>query len=185
MAPTWIVGTDGKRATYTTNSDGTLKWSRNASADTKRIGNAMAKSEEGLKQLNTLKDSSVATSLKIDKTEMPNRWGVSNTTWDAKGNAIKSEIIIYEANLKQFVTDVNVSGCSNTKDEQTAEYVKAAQNNDLDSIVAADAGHEIVHSTDKKNLKERYENLKQNKKNDVEMEPERVETKIIKQLNEK
>ncbi len=65
------------------------------------------------------------------------------------------------------------------------EYVKAAQNNDLDSMIAADAGHETFHSTDKKNLKDRYENLKQNKKNDVEAEPERVETQIIKQLNEK
>lgn len=83
------------------------------------------------------------------------------------------------------MADVNVSGCTNTKDEQTKEYVQAAQNNDLDSMIAADAGHEIVHSTDKKNLKERYENLKQNKKNDVEAEPERVETQIIKQLNKK
>jgi hypothetical protein len=31
----------------------------------------------------------------------------------------------------------------------------------------------------------RYENIKQNKKNDVEAEPERVEIKILKQLNEK
>ena len=184
MAPTWIVGTDGKKATYSQNKDGTLTWSKNASKDTQRIGNALAKSEEGLKQLKNANDTSVATSFKIDKTNMPNKWGVSNTTWDANGKAIKSEIIVYETNLQQFMTDVNVSGCTNTNNEQAKEYVEAAQNNDLDSMIAADAGHEIVHSTDKKNLKERYDNIKKNKKNDVEAEPERVETQIIKQLNE-
>lgn len=180
----WIEGQDGKKVTYTVNSNGTLNWSKNATADTQRIGNAMAKSEEGLKQLNALKDSKVATSLKIEKTEMPKgKWGNSSTKFDSKGNATKSEITVYEANLKQFMTDVNVSGCTETSNLQTKEYIIAAQRNDLDSMIAADAGHEAVHSSDKTNLKERYENAKQNKNNDVEAEPERIETIILQQLN--
>ena len=114
---------------------------------------------------------------------MPNKWGVSNTTFDSKGTALKSDIIIYEANLKQFMTDVNVSGCTVTADLQAQEYVKASQNNDLDSMIAAVAGHESVHSTDDKNLKQRYENFKYNKNHHVEAEPERIETIILLQLN--
>jgi beta-mannanase len=108
---------------------------------------------------------------------------ISDWKFDSKGNATKSEITVYEANLKQFMTDVNVSGCTETSNLQTKEYIIAAQRNDLDSMIAADAGHEAVHSSDKTNLKERYENAKQNKNNDVEAEPERIETIILQQLN--
>ncbi len=43
----WIVGTDGKKVTYT---DG--KWSENASADAQRVGNAMLRTETGTERLN-------------------------------------------------------------------------------------------------------------------------------------
>ncbi|OMP74654.1 RHS repeat domain-containing protein [[Flexibacter] sp. ATCC 35208] len=44
MAPEWIVGTDGKKVSYTRKEEGTLVWSKNASEDVKRVGNAMNQS---------------------------------------------------------------------------------------------------------------------------------------------
>ncbi len=44
MAPTWIEGTDGKKVTYKENKNGTVTWSKNASADVQKIGNALLKS---------------------------------------------------------------------------------------------------------------------------------------------
>lgn len=41
MAPEWIVGTDGKRVSYSVNQNGIVSWSKNASGDTKTYGNAL------------------------------------------------------------------------------------------------------------------------------------------------
>jgi hypothetical protein len=65
-APDWIVGTDGKPVTHTLNSDNSVKWSSNASADTQRIGNAMAKTDIGLQTLGNLENTSFAVTLKVD-----------------------------------------------------------------------------------------------------------------------
>jgi RHS repeat-associated protein len=62
-----IVGTDGKAVDYKINKDGTVSWSANASADTKRLGNQMVKSDIGRQTLSNMKDSKLPTTMKIDQ----------------------------------------------------------------------------------------------------------------------
>lgn len=66
MSANTIFGTDGKRVDYTTNNDGTLSWSVNASEDTKRVGNEMAKSQEGMTELNAMRDDKTQITIKVD-----------------------------------------------------------------------------------------------------------------------
>ena len=194
-APQWIIGTDGKKVTHTVNSDGSLKWSRNASADTQRIGNAMARSAEGLTQLKAYDNAKHAVSLSIDSKIFADRWGntTKSYTWDSKTKTFvvnKADVTIYEVNLKQFITDVNVSNCNvpNKNDtpegiEQAQEYINAAKNNDLDAMIGAVGGHEAVHATNPTNIKQSIENQKLGKRNDVEKAPEKSETTILKEIN--
>ena len=184
-----IVDPKGNKVTYSVNKDGSLKWSKNATLDIKRIGNAMARSTEGLGNLNLMQSAKHKVYLNIDSKSMPTDvWGLAlkSFSWDNKtktGEVTKVVVTIYEANLKQFMADVNVSNCTFPNDEQTQEYVKAAKNNDLEAIIAADAGHEAVHAADKNNIKQSIENFKLNKNYDVEKVPEASETKILKEIN--
>jgi RHS repeat-associated protein len=66
MAPEWIVGTDGKKVTHTTDKAGNIVWSKNASADVKTIGNALNQTETGKAALKSLDDSKNAITLKTD-----------------------------------------------------------------------------------------------------------------------
>ena len=66
MAPTWILGGDGKTAaTHKVNADGRITW-KNATADTQKIGNAMAKTDAGLNALSSLETSKVQVTMKLD-----------------------------------------------------------------------------------------------------------------------
>ena len=43
----YVIGSDGKPVTYTQGKNGQIKWSSNATADVKKIGEAMLKTEKG------------------------------------------------------------------------------------------------------------------------------------------
>nr|WP_315248587.1 DUF6443 domain-containing protein [uncultured Flavobacterium sp.] len=188
MGPQWIVGTDGKKVTHTVNSDGSLSWSSNASADTQRVGNALARSETGLGKLNEVSNSHNPTEFIIDKESTPpTRWGRTSAgavTLDKKSGNYSSDCItitLYEANLKQFITEV-ASGRTTTGDNiQAKEYEKAAKANDLEAMIAADAGHEIEHTLDD-NLNKNMANTK-GANNNLEECPEETETIILQEIN--
>jgi hypothetical protein len=67
MAPNWIEGTDGKRVTYTKDKDGNIVWSKNASADVQRAGNAMLQTEQGKEKLDVMMNAKHKISIEIDK----------------------------------------------------------------------------------------------------------------------
>lgn len=189
MGPQWIVGTDGKRVTHTVNNDGSLSWSSNASADTQRVGNALARSQTGLAKLEEVSNSHNPTEFIIDKESKPNKWGATSfgsggMSLDKKSGNYSSECItvtLFEANLKQYVTDI-LGGLSTTTDStQGKEYEKAAKANDLEALIAADAGHEIEHTLDD-NVNKNIANV-QGAKNNLEECPEETETIILQEIN--
>ena len=190
-----IVDPKGHQVNYQINKDGSLKWSKNATADIRRIGNAMARSAEGLERLKSYNDAKHPVYLKIDSKIFADRWGNTdkNYSWNSETKTFvvnKVVVTIYEANLKQFITDVNVSNCNvpNKNDtpeniEQAQGYINAAKNNDLEAMIGAVGGHESVHATDPKNIKQSIENQQLGKDNDLEKAPEKSETIILKEIN--
>ncbi len=68
--PEWIVGSDGKKVTYSTGKDGNLVWSKNASEDVKKVGNALNQTETGRDALKALDDSKSVITIKIDKEQV-------------------------------------------------------------------------------------------------------------------
>ncbi|TDE05214.1 hypothetical protein [Flavobacterium sandaracinum] len=75
MAPTWVLGADGKNAaTSTVNTDGSLTW-KNATADTQRIGNDLNETATGRSQLEKLEKSDIKVSLSISSKDNTERNG--------------------------------------------------------------------------------------------------------------
>jgi hypothetical protein len=183
-----IVDPTGKKVTYSVNKDGSITWSKNATSAIKRIGNAMARSEEGLNQLSSMQSAKHKIYLNIDSKSMPDKWGNTNKTysWNKTNKTYevsKAVITIYEARLKDFADKVNAGG--EALDEQGEQYAKLAKMNDIDGMIAADAGHEAVHATNPTNIKQSIHNKELRTKYDLEKTPEQVESKILQQLIEK
>ncbi len=143
-----IIGTDGKPVTYKINN-GEVSWSKNASADVQRIGNALLYTETGTKMLNHMIDSEVRITLKISNevklgSNGQLRRGDTQITdyvknKDGKYEAKVAKITIYEGSIKKHR-------------EKNAEnnYYKAL--NTDDKAIAGVAAHEAHHATDKENV---------------------------------
>ena len=150
MGPEWIVGTDGKKVTYTTNKDGTINWSKNTSADVKRAGNLMAQTEIGSQELKSLVDSKTAVTIKIDTKTINNDNGTferGNTNYKtlSDGTMVKADITLYEGTIKaqkEYVTDQGQIPVGDKNYE--------TKNLTSDDILGTTATHEATHVTDSK-----------------------------------
>jgi RHS repeat-associated protein len=149
MGPDWIVGTDGKKVTHTTNKDGSTTWSKNASEDVKRVGGLMSQTEVGRKVLNAMSNSDIAISVHVDKTTVNNDNGTftrgkTSYSTNADGKVIAADITIYEATVKaqqEYVTErgeIPVGDKSYNASQLTT-----------DDIVGSVGVHEGTHPTDK------------------------------------
>jgi RHS repeat-associated protein len=180
-----IPGTDGKAVSYTKKSDGTLAWSANASADTQRIGNGLARTVTGMAQLDKARDVAHNVSFKVDTESESNRYGVTiiNLSEDKNGNVkIKSaEITVFEKPFKAFKALVDAG--AEFKDPQAQELAKIS--NDMEGMISATSGHEIDHATDKENAQQSYDNMKKGTSYDTEKKAEATESKIIEELQTK
>ncbi len=162
-APEWIVGTDGKKVTYTKNKDGSITWSSNASDDVKTIGNAMLKTEQGTESLdNWINSTETAYVIKIDRNtpakDAPG-YAESDPSKDSKGNNIikngvyeKVIVIFYDNAIKEWSQD------------ERSRFFGAS----LTEIYGANASHEEGHSRpsqivlDKKHPNEKSQNPSKN-----------------------
>lgn len=186
MGPQWIPGTDGKKVTYNTNSDGTLKWSPNASADTLRIGNAMALTREGSSQLSSMSKSDIKVNLKMSseaKIETKSdgvhyTYGETvqgnlneNDNYGRKVNAdgtygiTEATITVFEGTIKEAIKDgsgLRLEGFG------------------LEEAIGAISGHEKVHGTDKSEINKDLKAQQEGKvSTDREIKPAQVENKIL------
>ncbi|MDE3185691.1 MAG: hypothetical protein KGM16_19945 [Bacteroidota bacterium] len=175
MAPEWIVGTDGKKVTYSTNKNGII-WSKNASKDTREIGNAMLLTPDGKKQLNKLIHSDSKIHLKLSnetkittikdpqtgKEQKDYLFGITipktvfknpDNTYDVK----EQTIIIYKGTITEGIKiDSREKGLS------------------VDEGIGAVAGHESVHAIDKAVINKTYGDKNYN----PETKPIEMENKI-------
>ncbi|WP_374105501.1 RHS repeat domain-containing protein [Chryseobacterium sp. NKUCC03_KSP] len=189
--PEWIVGSDGKAVTYKQNNDGSLTWSKNATADTKRMGNEMAKTSTGLSQLNKYRDASHKVKLTIDNTEKnsPNYAetkfpdGISR---DAKTKDVKVssvEIVVYEATVIESFKELdNAPAGSKFSDENNNELYNLSKKEGMGAVIGALSVHESVHGTNKTNLQQKADQLFDKKVSDREEKPNAIEKKHIDEI---
>lgn len=148
MAPVWIPGSDGKAVTYTKDDQGNVTWSNNATDDTKRVGNAMLYTETGTQQLDAMINSDVKITVEVSSETRTNNEGdpvrgitaYTDYKKDADGNydVKAATVTIYEGSIKE-----------DRKNNSESNYYKAL--NTEDKAIAATAGHEAHHATDKDN----------------------------------
>ena len=173
----WVVGTDGKRVTYNTQTG----WSKNASKDVQRVGNSLLKTETGTKQLNSMlgynEKISITVSSDVKKNGKIFTMGINNRkkvkeTKDGKVTVEEHQITIYEGSIQEAIKEK--SG------------VKDYAGLDLEDAIGAVAGHESGH-TEKENTKQALENSNDQTttKHDLEKRPNEIEKKIIDELNKK
>ena len=149
-----IVGTDGKAVSYSYDDKGNVVWSNNASDDTKRIGNAMLRSETGKEQL----DKAIASNTKIsfyivDRGEEPSLMGDARyetvSSYDGIKEPKSATIYIYEQSIKDYLSSgmfgkdaaLNIGTFWASQDKETG----------LDNYMGAVAGHEIEHVVSQEN----------------------------------
>jgi hypothetical protein len=178
----YVVGSDGKAVTCN-NEGGQIKWSANATADVRRIGNTLLKTTIGTEQFVKAQDASYGINLKI--TSILNHKLLGNTvthfTWDdktKKGEMKSADITIYEGSLKQQEADFCVSGCNPTTDQGNL-YQQVSKEGSTDADIAAVAAHEMEHAADPQNVKQLMENQKLGTKHDTEAKPEEKESKVL------
>jgi len=178
-----------KSITYSVNKDGTLKWSKNATNDIMRIGNALAKSKEGLKQLDALKNTSYSNLIVVDTKSKPaDKLGQTapEGTFNKTTNTFtttRTTITLFEANFKDEMA--TVQGGATGTDESSKAYASLYKNGNLNGAEAATLGHEIVHATNKQNLNLNARNAALKENNNIEAGPEATELKILIELSNK
>jgi hypothetical protein len=177
-----IVDATGKPITYSANKG----WSSNATADVKRIGNAMMTTETGMAQFNEMVTASHSITLNISSdtkvTSYPNgsngyKLGEAQNSYNinsktGKATITKSDIVIYEGTINQYMNDTKNSSATKSQ-----AYQNNTTNND--QRIAAVAGHESVHATDGQNQQQSVDNKLNGANNDIEALPNLVEIKIL------
>ena len=150
-----LVDPNGKKVTYKQSKDGSLEWSKNATADIKRIGSAMAKTEIGMKQLKGLADSKTKVSIKVSQEVRRDEkgglvYGFTQPTLNNKKEMVKADITIYEGSHREALREKNENnedlGMMNPEDKNS-HIIKNnySRNDDLGAIGV----HEATHVLDK------------------------------------
>ncbi|MFN2379188.1 MAG: RHS repeat-associated core domain-containing protein [Bacteroidales bacterium] len=177
-----IVNATGKPITYSAKSG----WSSNATADVKRIGNSMMATRTGTAQFNKMVNASHPITMTISSatnvTTNANgsksyKLGTANNSYSVnsqtgKATIIKSDVVVYEGTINQYMHD--------TKNSST-DIARSYQNNTTnnDERIAAVAGHESFHATDAQNQQQSVDNKMNGANNNVESAPRQVEMQIL------
>jgi hypothetical protein len=141
-----IVDAKGKEVTYSKNKDGSLKWSKNATEDIKRVGNAMYKTEKGRESLKSLVDSKTKIKIEIDKETATGDGTVGQMTnpkgrFNEKTNNYELDsatLTIYEKEIENKLDIVKTHTLESLKEvgaDEMYSYMKKLEN-DIDAIIA-------------------------------------------------
>jgi hypothetical protein len=180
-APEWILGTDGKAVTHTTNSDGSIKWSPNASAETQRIGNSLNNTTTGKSQLEKLEKSDIKVSLSISLKDKTTRDGnkVSRTygeTLQGSKDGTKAD-----KNGNYSIKEASITIFEGTINNGIEAGTPRLDGLTTDQAIGLIAGHEIVHATDKVEINKDFKYIEKNKgqeRPNREVKTRAIETKI-------
>ena len=174
-----IVGTDGKPVTYSVNKDGTVAWSKNASAGTQTIGNALV-SSGATGDLNAYRDSKTAVTLVYSSENNPTELGHTYIFY-VHGTYLvaKSTVTVFGGSIDDMDQKVQNGTTYNNSGQKGALQTTALQLGDKDAVIAAAAGHERIHATDQTNQTEKNSNNTKGTNFDTEKAPNANEVKIL------
>jgi len=145
-----VVGTDGDPVSYKRNGDGTITWSANASADTRRIGNAMLSTPKGTEMFNQMRDVTWNIRLTINTTDLLRE---DNTitlgqTYHTVGNSDKDHDVSVQPEFKKSSgVDVVIYEKSIKELMNLKQKFMGIEDLRLDELIAAVAGHEADHAS--------------------------------------
>ena len=141
-----VVDPTGKQITYENGN-----WSSNATAEVKKVGEAMMRNNVGEEQFSKMMSVEHPISIRIqDKTPRFGLLGVSKVT-TSNGKIEKVEITLYNDAIEDITNIVNCS----TKGEIVERYrnnmsAEQLQKITSDDVLGATATHESVHAVDEK-----------------------------------
>lgn len=184
-----IIGTDGKPVTYQT-VNGQTVWSKNASADVQRVGNALLQTKAGSGRLDALMSSDTKVSIKvsgevkISKNEETGkttvRYGETKITKfeknaDGSYSAKEATLTVFEGTIKTIVG----------QKQQLSGDAGEKQQIGVEGSIGAVAAHESVHAVDPENVNQNLQNQLDGKNNDIEKKPDQVEKQVQSELLKK
>jgi hypothetical protein len=103
------------------------------------------------------------------------------------GKAVSAKVTIYLGTIKDNINsaknDAEFKG--NTDICQQKEYMmkELARNGDIDALIGANGVHESIHSSNKENKKQNYENIVNKKHYDIEESACKAQFDYINDLN--
>jgi hypothetical protein len=202
----FIEGARGEKVTYKMLTNGKIQWSANASADTRRIGNALMKTPTGREQLRKADQTSYPIAMRLNKPK-DGDFGKTDITgnFNNEGKFVVERVDLYvNVNSMQVwkngfenklasdgFTDAEINPAlkkniptSTGETKQGYQDLLLMRKGKLESVIGATAGHEIDHATDQENIQanKEYENKMRDPKNyqkDVEDKPNQTEQKIL------
>lgn len=185
---TGIVDNDGKKVTYQL-SGGAIIWSKNVTPDIEEIGQAMLRSKTALQWLDRMDKAPHKIYLKLSMSisagrdfaiaaQKPNKYDPLNKLDFVEIDIQKGKLLAY---IAQYQADAKIGATYSNPTEQIILYDKLSAENDIEALIAANAGHEAVHATDTENIKQGLLNSFKRANNDIEAYPEQVETQILKE----
>ena len=188
MGPEWIKGADANvnhgRATYTTNKDGSLSW-KNATDDTKRVGDAMAKTEIGKQKLDDLKNSKDEMIIKDNKTDIKrDESGKTELGYTQPGGLNKAgdrifTITIFEKAIANTMTaKAAQEGFIHTRSIGGGHIIPSQYT--LEENIGAVGTHEATHATNSNSNYTKNPNLPESQ---VEMLPHALELQYYHQID--
>jgi hypothetical protein len=182
-----LVDPNGKHVSVRFNKNGTLSF-KNATADIKRIANALNLTDAGRAQLRTVLSSDVKVKMNISQeTKIETKADGVHRTYGETQQGNPNSPPTYGQYVRQDGT-MGIKEASVTIYEGTIN--KGIQEGSglkhegltMEQAIGAVAGHEIVHATDKIEInKDLQETQGKPRTDNREIKPEKVENKIIEQ----
>lgn len=179
----WIVGTDGKPVTYSSQAG----WSSNASKDVIRLGNTMLQTTTGTERVNAMMNNSSKINIVINTNEGVTMGSngllagkvtpLNAYSEEVKGQDVRKltvpefSLTIYEGSVKEMLNEKSIYHDSN--------YTGLT----MEEAIGAIGGHESEH-TEASNVQQQYENQIYKANHNVENVPIETELKIIDELNQ-
>lgn len=179
--PARYIDTDGRKIVDTKGNIIYTKdggWTKTASQDAQRIGNAMMQTRTGTIQFEKMVNAdhditlSISSESKIEKDKNRKKYRLGTSQKHFVADKLKSvDIIIFEGTLNEF---------TNANTPKAKKYKVSTKNND--EAIGAVATHESVHATDEQNIKESKENVVNKTSHDIEKTPNEAETNVLNEL---
>lgn len=201
----YVEGRDGKPVTYKMLTNGKIQWSANASADTRKIGNAMLKTTTGREQYKKMQETSYPIATRLNKPK-DGDFGKTDVTWgkdkDGKDVVTRVDMYVNENSMKMWksgmdaqaegIDDVkgvlkkNIASTPDGEEKQGYQYYLLMTSGKWQDALGATGSHEAEHATNMENMladKANQDNKKdpqpEYKNKDVESVPNEVEQKDL------